>query len=40
MAVGGKMTEKEQELRNVLEFYYLRNKFRDKPMNEEEKLKS
>ena len=36
MAVGGLMTVKEQELRNVLEFYYLRNKFSEKMMTEEE----
>ena len=36
MALGGKMTSKEQELRNVLEFYYIRNKFRNKPMTDEE----
>ena len=36
MAVGGTMNPKEQELRHALEFYYLRNRFRDKPLSEEE----
>ena len=40
MAVGGTMSPKEQELRNCLEFYYLRNMFRNKPMSEEEKKQS
>ena len=29
IAFGGEMTTREQEIRNVLEFYHMQNKFRN-----------
>jgi superoxide dismutase len=37
MALSRRMTEKEQELRNVIEFYYMHKFFRKQLMSEEEK---
>lgn len=40
MALSPRLTEQEQELRNVLEFYYLHKFYRKAPMNDEEKTQA
>jgi hypothetical protein len=40
IALGDRMTQHEQEIRNILEFYYVSNRFNGTPMSAEEKEES